>query len=82
LLSGDSFRLRGRRLFLFGGWSFFDRTRSFLNDLDNALCSSLFLGEVLVSDLLGQLFGNGVGRNADVDTLASHFFYKPLGVEL
>ena len=61
---------------------FFHRALSSLDDAHASLYGGLFLGEVLVANLLRQLFRNGVGRDADVYTFASHLFDEPLGVKL
>jgi hypothetical protein len=61
---------------------FFYRTLGSLYDAHASLNGGFFLGEVLVANLLRQLFRNGVRRDADVNTFASHFFDKPLGIEL
>jgi hypothetical protein len=61
---------------------FFLRPRRPLDDLHATLNRSLFLGKILVADLLCQLLRNGVGRNAYVNTFAAHFFDEPLGIEL
>jgi len=53
-----------------------------LDDADGALDRRLFLGEVLVADLLGQLFGDGVGRDRDVNALAAHLFDEALRLHL
>jgi hypothetical protein len=63
-------------------WRFFHRTLGSLDDAHASLNGGLFLGEVFVANLLRQLFRDGVGRDADVYTFASHLFNEPLGVKL
>src|SRR6185503_17270771 len=90
---GWSFGLRrnwlGRRLRLCYSWRFrlrdgrfVYRPRGFFDDLDGPLNGSFFFGKVLVADLLSQLFGNGVGRNANVNTFTADFLNQPFGIQL
>jgi len=53
-----------------------------LYDFDGAFDSRLFFRKVLVPDLLGEFFGDRVGRHAHVDAFAAHFFNESLRVEL
>jgi hypothetical protein len=87
-LSLDHFDLRRQWLFGLGRFrffhnrNFFDRTRRLLDNLDGALDCHFLLGEVLVANLLRQLFRHGVRRNAHIYTFASNLFDESLGVEL
>jgi hypothetical protein len=53
-----------------------------LHDFHRALDGRFLLREVLVPNLLGELFGDRVGGNADVDTFTTHLFNESLCVEL
>jgi hypothetical protein len=53
---------------------FRDGSRCLLDNLNDAFCSRFLLREILVSDFLGQLLGNGVGWNANIDTFPANFF--------
>jgi hypothetical protein len=78
----NNFRLRFRGgLNCLNRRSFLNRALSSFDDSHAALNGSLFFGEVLVSNLLCQLFRNRVGRDANVDTFAAHLFNETLGVE-
>jgi hypothetical protein len=74
--------LGDRSFWLFNDRGLFDRARRLLHNLDRALNGDLFLGEVLVANLLRKLFGDRVRRHAHIHTFASHLFDEPLGVEL
>ena len=65
-----------------GDRCFRSRQRCALDDFDSALDGRFLLREVLVPNLLSQLFRDRVGWNADVDALATHFFNESLRVEL
>jgi hypothetical protein len=62
--------------------SFFDYAGRFLNELDTAFCGGLFLRKILIANFLGELFGNGIGGNTYIDTLAAHLFNEPLSIKL
>ena len=74
-LGHGRFRRRGRFRRLVG-------VLRLLDDADGALDGRLFFREVLVADLLGQLFRDGVRGYGDVNTLAPHLFDEALRLHL
>jgi len=61
---------------------FFHRALGAFDYADAPLDCRFFLGEVLVANLLRQLFRNGVRWDADVYTFTAHLFDKALGIKL
>jgi hypothetical protein len=53
-----------------------------LDDAYGAVYDRVFLGEVFVTNLLGQFFRDGVGRDAHVHALAAHLFDEALRLHL
>jgi len=72
---GSDFRSFNRRGLFYRSLGAFDHAHATLH-------GRLFLGEVLIANLLRQLLRNRVGRHAHVYTFAPHFFNQALGIEL
>jgi hypothetical protein len=87
LAHGGSSSSRCSHRFIFRRWRFFSgdssssRADGLFDDAHGARRGCLFLGEILVAYLVGQLFGDRVRRHTDIYALAAHFFDETLRVE-